>query len=365
MKSIFLLQWQRFRRMPFLTLSFFVLTIVFIFFIAGFGFDRQITVYTYSEESLEAESRDAWLALLNQSEAYRFEWMEKQEVERALANGDIHFALQLQEEDYRLLVTTEESNRFLVEGFVQQIFHEELRLRKAEQLATDSDFRTDVDQLRQDPIISVTTSYLEGDASVYHDERLQVLFGMTLFFSIYSIMYNLLNVAEEKRGGTWDRLIVSPLRKWQIYLGHLLYSYLIGYAQILIIFLIFKWGLGFDIGDRFGTILVVIGCYVFAIVSLGILLMGLVRSAQQLQVAIPIVASGMAMLGGAYWPIEVVTNEVMLVLSKGMPIFYGIEALKGAAIFDRGWLDLMQPLSIMALFGVVCMGIGINLMERR
>ncbi|KHF41675.1 ABC transporter permease [Halalkalibacter okhensis] len=364
MTSIFLLQWQRFRRMPFLVLSFFGLTIVFIFFIAGFGFDRQVTINTYAEPSLEEEDRDKWLSLLNQSDVYQFEWTDEQEVRNSLATGDSNFALQLQEDDYRFLVATDEANRLLVESYVQQIFYEELRLQKAEQLATIPEFRKEVERLSQEPVIAVSTAYLEGNASTNH-ERLQVLFGMTLFFSIYTIMYTLMNVADEKRGGTWDRIIVSPLQKWQMYLGHLLYCFAIGYAQILVVFLIFNWGFGFDLGERFGYLLVVIACYVFAIVSLGILLMGLVKSSQQLQVAIPIVASAMAMLGGAYWPIEVVTNDIMLLLSKGMPIYYGMEALKGVVLFDRGLVELMQPLSILALFGVVCMGVGINLMERR
>jgi ABC-2 type transport system permease protein len=41
-----------------------------------------------------------------------------------------------------------------------------------------------------------------------------------------------------------------------------------------------------------------------------------------------------------------------------------MEALKGAAQ-NMSLLDLAEPLSILILIGVLCMGVGINLMERR
>ncbi|WP_088106122.1 ABC transporter permease [Halalkalibacter urbisdiaboli] len=366
MRSVFLLQWQRFRRVPFLVLSFFVLTIGFVYILAGAKVENQVTVLTYFNASVNEEDKNGWLARLNKSDNFHFEQVEERQARKAVSNGDSSLALHVMEADYRLLIATEDPTHQIVEDYIRQVFIEELQLRTFEQLGGGSEFRVEVEQLWANPVLTVNTSYLEGTTgNAPNDERLQILFGMTLFFSIYTIMFSLMKVAEEKNEGTWDRLIVSPLRKSQIYMGHLLYCFLIGYAQIIVVFLLFQWGLGFDLGGRFGTVLVVIGCYVFSIVALGMLLIGLVKTSQQVQVAIPIIATAMAMIGGAYWPIEVVTNEVMLLLSKGMPIFYGMEALKEAVIFDRGVLEVIESLSILVLFGVVCMGVGINLMERR
>ncbi|ADU28984.1 ABC transporter permease [Evansella cellulosilytica] len=366
MKSVFLLQWQRFRRSPILVVSFFVLTVVFVFFLAGSAPGSQMTIYTYAVHSLGEEERDQWLSLLNESDIYEFKLVEESEARRAVTDRDINVAVQLMEDDYRFLIATDDPNRHLIEGHVNQVFSEELRLREVEELGAESTFRQEVEKLQDEPVLNVETSLLGGgEGSFQDDERLQVLVGMTLYFAGFTIMFCLVNVSEEKRAGTWNRLIVSPLRKWQIYIGHLLYCFMIGYAQILAVFLLFKYVLGFDMGDRFGTVLFVIGCYVFAIVALGMLLIGIVKTTQQLQAIIPIVSTSMAMLGGAFWPIEIVTNEIMLMLSKGMPILYGIEAVKGAAMYDRGVFQLLEPISIMLLFGVVCMGVGINLMERR
>ncbi|MBU9722436.1 MULTISPECIES: ABC transporter permease [Bacillaceae] len=367
MISVFLLQWQRLRRAPILVLSFLGLTILFVSVLAGFGGpNSQFTIYTYGDPTLEEENRDKWLDRLNEEGNLTFHWVEESEAVEAVTSRSAGMALKLMNDDYQILIAVQDPSSVMIENYVYQVFSEELRLQEVASHVNADEFYSNLDKVMSDPTMKVTTESLSGEESSYaFDERLHFLFGMTLFFSIYTMMYSLMNVAEEKRVGTWDRLIVSPLYKWQVYTGHLLYSFLIGMIQIVVAFLFFQVVFGFDLGERYGTLLLVIGCFAFAIVSLGMLVMGLVKRSQQMQAVIPILATAMAMLGGAYWPIEVVSNEIMLALSKGMPIYYGLDALKGAAIYNMGMPELLQPISIMLLFGVVCMGIGINLMERR
>lgn len=365
MKSVFLMQWERLRRAPFMVGSFFILTILFVSVLGGLGAEYKLAVYTYSDETLSEQEVDVWLEKLNVSDAIEFQLMAEAEARAAVARGDVTIALQLLANDYRLLVAVDDPNRYIIENYVQQLYTEELRLKGIEEQGAGARFRADVERSMNDPVLSLVSMSIQGENSVQFNNQIHVLFGMTLYFSIFTILFSLTRVVEEKRVGTWDRLILSPLRKWQIYLGHLVYCFLIGYAQITIIFLIFKYGFGFDLGDRFGTILVIIGCFTFAIVALGMLIMGLVRTTQQLQAVIPIVSTAMAMLGGAYWPIEIVTNKIMLAASKATPIFYGLEALRDVVFQNKGLLALAEPLSILLLFGVICMGVGINLMERR
>ncbi|SDZ40973.1 ABC-2 type transport system permease protein [Evansella caseinilytica] len=364
MKSVFLLQWRRLYRAP-VMLVFLVLTIVFVSLLAGANSENKLTVYTFFDSALTDEGSDAWLEKLNEAELFEFREAQEEEARQAVFAGEINFAVQLMNDDYRLLVAADDPNRFLLENYVNQVFAEELRLREAEQQSSGGEIRTSVEKYMADPPLQAVTTSLEGEGSFKQEGQLQVLFGMSLFFSIYTVLFSLMNIAEEKRGGTWDRMIISPLRKWQVYLGHMTFCFIVGFAQIVLIFLFFHYVFGFDLGERYGTMAVILGCYTFAVVALGLLLMGLVKTPQQLQAVIPIVASAIAMLGGAFWPIEVVTNEIMLAVSKGMPIFYGIDALKGAALYDRGLSELLHPISMMMLFGVACMGIGINLMERR
>src|SRR5699024_9773383 len=110
-----------------------------------------------------------------------------------------------------------------------------------------------------------------------------------------------------------------------MYAANFLFSFLIGYFQISIIFFIFRFGLGVEFYGSFVYALLIIIPYVLAIVALAIFLTGIVKTVQQYNALIPIISLSMAMLGGAFWPLEIVESKFMLGLSKVVPITYGLK----------------------------------------
>ncbi len=365
MKSIFLLQLQRLRREPMLLLSMTGMTFLFVFFLGGFGASDQVEVPVYFDQSMNGKEQDILLERLNQSESYRFTETDQKTAEKQVALGDIPFAMKAMPDDYRMLIAADDPNQVLVDQYVKQVYAEELRLQEAESATGETDLRNEVEASLKEAPIGLTTSTAEGEStSGEYSQRNHFLFGMTLFFSIYTIIFSLSKVAEEKRTGTWNRVILSPVRKFHLYIGHLAYSFMIGFLQIVIIFSIFRYGFDYYIGGNIGLMLLTVACYTFAVVALGMLLLGLVNNLEQLNAIVPIVTVSMAMIGGAYWPIEAVSNSILLAMSKIVPVTYGMEALKGLAL-DQSLSALAQPLAILIVIGVFCMGIGINLMERR
>ncbi|CQR48414.1 ABC-2 family transporter protein [Paraliobacillus sp. PM-2] len=361
MKSVLLLQLTRMKRAPMLILSFFVLTILFVGMMTGFGTsDQPEMVYVYSDIEMTE-----WLELLNQSEEFHFKKVTEEEAKNYVQTGKLNYALEIQQNNYQFLVSTEDPKQRIVEQYVHQLFEQERAIHNINQLVNGTSIQNELEAALDDPVLTVNTKtrntshYSNADTNRY-----QVLIGMTLYFVIFTVFFHLMHIIIEKQTGTWNRLILSPIKKWQIYLGHLLYCFIIGFVQICIVFLIFHFLFGYHLNASWGAMLVSIACYVFAIVSLGMLIVGIASTPQQLQAINPIVATGMAMLGGAFWPIEAVSNPFMLAVSKGMPIFYGVEALKDTMMYNRGFDAILEPIAILVLFGVICMGIGINLMER-
>ena len=366
MISVFLLQWQRFRRAPFLVLSMLGMTIVFIMVMAGANTGGSLTIPAYSDSSLDETQQAEWLSALNGSDEVQFELMPQNEARQKVADGSAAMALQLMADDYRLLVVADDPASFEVESYINQVYTQELSIRGLEQQGATGDVRERIDRLLAEPPLTVETASLDGEAeSFVYDSQLQMLFGMSLFFAVYTILFSLKKIVEEKQFGTWNRMILSPLKKWQIYLGHMAYSFSIGFIQILLVFLLFKFVFKFDIGNQFGLLLLIVSAYLFAIVALGMLVMGLVQTPQQLQATIPILATGMAMIGGAFWPIELVSNNILIGISKMLPITYGLDALKSVAIHGNGILAVIGPMMRMLLIGVLLMAAGIGVMERK
>nr|WP_296360514.1 ABC transporter permease [Virgibacillus sp.] len=82
---------------------------------------------------------------------------------------------------------------------------------------------------------------------------------------------------------------------------------------------------------------------------------------QQFNAFITILAVCMAMVGGAYWPIEIVESNFLIAISKINPITYGMEILHGVVNYGYSLEELFYPMSILLLMGIVMIGVGIHL----
>ncbi|MCC5895671.1 MAG: ABC transporter permease [Alkalibacterium sp.] len=356
MWTVFKLQWLRLFKQPVLMVTFLGLTLLFVYFLAGAQGTQTISVPTYSEE-LTSEELNEWIDRLNEEETFLFVESDYETVYDNIRMNETAFALGLTQENYEFLIGREDMEISTLIQYVDQIFVTEMRLQGVE-----TDFG--LTGLEVTEFIEIETRSHAAAVSSGDRYRLGIVVGMSLYFSVFSILFLMINLVEEKQTGTWNRLIFSPLTKTKIYLGQLTHYLLAGMIQIGLAFLILRVLVGIDLGTNYLEMGVIIFSFVFAIVSLGMLLMGIVNTPQQLQVVIPIVTTSMAMLGGAFWPLEVVTNRLLLFLGDLMPIKYGMEAMVDTIVHDHTLSQLIVPLSALILMGILFMGVGINLMER-
>lgn len=356
MLTIFNLQWLRLKREPALAIIFFLMTLAFVFFIVGTAGGETITVPTYSRNLSQAQMEE-WIDSLNDSDAFIFEIRDIETIEDEIRMSQISFALELDKDNYRFLLGHDSQYITAINQHVENVYRTKLRIDEVNEQFPASDIT------RQDFIEIETRTLMEiGDANI-PEGYANVIVGMTLYFSVFTILFGLMNIAQEKKSGTWNRLITTPLRKSQIYIGQLSHYLLIGVLQIGIAFFVFHQFFNYNFGHQYLSIIVSVLAFVFAVVALGMLIIALIKSPQQLQAVIPIVSTSMAMLGGAFWPLEIVSNRILLLLGKMTPLYHGIEALKGAIVYNRGLDEILQPLSILLLMGVLLMGLGLNLME--
>lgn len=356
MMTVFFLQWKRLLKQPALVLMFFGLTLLFVYFLAGGQGNQTITVPTYSSDLSHAELTE-WLNRLNEDEVYSFEEAEEEEVRESIQLNERSFALELSDRSYQFLIGREDMEISPIIRFVEQQYRTFYRIEDIEAIGY-------VEEIELRDFINVETVDRSEMIAANEHYRLGIVFGMTLFFSVFSILFLMVNLIEEKVTGTWQRLIFSPLSKSKIYLGQLLHYLLAGLIQIIFALFLLQNLVGFEIGSNYLAISLVLLSFVFSIVALGLVLMGIVHNSQQLQVVIPIVATSMAMLGGAFWPLEVVNNRLLLIAADLMPIRYGMEGLSGAILRNQSISQLAEPIIVMGLMGAVLMLVGIHLMER-
>lgn len=351
---------------PFLITS--VVSIMFAFFTSQSGANELSVPYTL--ESSGSATTEAIISNLNENESIIFKERSRNDLEEEVSEGKTEMGILIGEDDYTIIASAETPNVPQVNQIVAKAYQKVMQQKDVEALASQKgigseDVKGWFDDSAENPAFTIVETAFRSDGDWVYDVKLQSLFGFSLFFVIYTIAYNVATIMSEKRLGIWDRMILSPVKKWEMYAANLIYSFILGYAQLLLIFLVFRYITDVNFYGNFGWVLLLLVPYVFTIVALSIFITGLVKKAQHFNAVIPIVAVSMAMLGGAYWPLEIVNSEVMIGISKVIPITYGMEILKGVTVNQLGTEEILYPVSILLLMGVLFLGLGLNFMEKR
>lgn len=352
MWTVFIMQWKRLIKQPFIVLTFFGLTLLFVTFLGQSQTTGKIEVQTYTTE-LSEEAYYTLIEELNGSDQFAFRQSDRQTVEDRIKNNRLSFAVELNETSFSFLVGQSSFSQPLVRDYLAEIYQKN-RWLKVNDL-TEGDLNE---------YIPFETSFVSvADDSVHY--QTQVVVGMTLYFVMYTVLFQLMTIAEQKTDGTWDRMMLSPVSKKQIFSGLFLYYYFIGLIQVGLSFIIFTQWLGFSFGDKYGLLLLSMSLFLMSIVALGLMLVSLVKTPQQLQAVIPIVATASAMLGGAFWPLEFVTQPVLLFFSRIIPIRYGIETLSDVILRDVSFGELLSPYVLLLALTILFGGIGLYFLERK
>ena len=367
MKGILFAKFRLFHRKPWLFVIMSGVCIMFAFFTSQGGVDKIAIPISVEGNS---DKTEAVLNELNKAETFQFTEVPQEELKELVGEGNREGGLILEESDFTVIISSKAANVSLLQQVVSKVYSD-IRQKSALEIGAEesgvsaSEVSTWYEEAKESPVFTIEQSTFRGSDTFVYDPKLQSLFGFSLFFVIYTIAFNVASILMEKNAGVWDRMILSPVRKWEMYVGNLLYSFILGYIQLVTIFLVFRYITDVNFYGRFGSVLLLLLPYTFAIVALSMLITGLVKKVQHFNAVVPVVAVSMAMIGGAYWPLEIVDSPILLALSKVVPITYGMELLKGATINQLAIGELMFPISILVLMGVLMMGIGINFMEKR
>lgn len=365
MNPIFMAQWMKEKRSPIMVLAFCGLSIVAtLLFGQGAGSKMQIGIFP--AEGVEASAADEWMDRLNESGTIQFVRQEEELARTEVREGRSDAAVQLLDNNYRLIAAIDNPNVQLVERHVHTVFTEELQLRAAAEHAEDAErFREDVARYMEHPPLTVQLQASDGSELVNYNMSLQLMFTFTMFLAIFTIGYKVNAITSEKVSGIWNRVILSPVRKSEMYGGHLMYSSIIGFIQIVAVFLLFRYVIGFDMGDQFGMLIFIAAVFTLAIVSFCMLITGIVRTPEQFNMIFPSVIPIIPLLSGSYMPPGTITNEFLVAIAQLFPIKHALDSMIAVSIYDGGWADIYPSLAKLCIIGVVCMGIGINLVERR
>ena len=208
---------------------------------------------------------------------------------------------------------------------------------------------------------TVVASEVRGD-SVIAEGSAQSSIGFTVWFILFMTFGSAGGILEEREQGTLRRLMVAPISRGTILSGKVLGTVLAATIQALVLVLVGALAFGVPWGrDPLGVALV-LGSYILAGTGLAVMISALVRTRDQMSGLSPLVSTGLAMLGGCLWPLEVVA-PAMQFIAKLTPTGWAIIGLTDVVARNQGLASAFVPTLVLLGFAAVTLGIGVKMLK--
>jgi ABC-2 type transport system permease protein len=240
-----------------------------------------------------------------------------------------------------------------------QIYDIDVLTRQAQSQFKTSDER---------PLVSVKLEYPQAATASEDDDFSMVQFsvpGFTVLFAFLVAQASARSIYDEKKTGSFRRLLAAPLSKVQLLTGKLLPNLLIVLFQILIIFLasvilLPLTGVGrLSLGEHPGALLAISFCVALCSTSLGILIAAIARTEAQIGGVSALFLWLMGFLGGTMVPLDIMSSPMLTGISRFIPHSYAVTAYKDVLIRGADLNAVLPALGILVGFSLIFFLIGL------
>ncbi|WP_424466018.1 ABC transporter permease [Pseudoclavibacter helvolus] len=227
-------------------------------------------------------------------------------------------------------------------------------------------------QIRHDPrsiaLMVVAPSLLVGLFSWLFSEQdgvfqqlgpaILALFPFIIMFLITSI-----TTLRERRSGTLERLMTTPLAKGDFIVGYALAFAVAAIVQavVTVAFAVLVCGLAVD-GPLWQLGLVAVVDALLG-TALGLLASAFARTEFQAVQFMPVLVFPQVLLGGVLMPRDQMP-EALRAISDWLPLSYAIDAINAVTAAESGW-DLWGPVLVIAAFAIGALVLGSLTLRRR
>lgn len=367
----------------------FGLTLVMTAVFGAVSYSSNVTVFGFIDED-NSELSQLLFDELNNNMGYIFEKFDLEEGKSAVKKDSVSGAVYIKKDFMkeilnnnsvtieRLLVTEDMNNiqldSLLLSGFNRVIMNYNLATGLSDVIKTTTDnkniieirkniySRIDEHWMYKKPI---TISEIKLKEVIKYDQGKHSVIGFSLFFAMFTIVFGISEILIEREDRTWNRQLVSPLSKFSIITGNIIGTFIVGFLQVSLVFLISKFVFKMNWTGNVFHLLLIIGAFVYSVTAFGLVIANFVQTIGQLSAISPIIITGSAMIGGSFWPLEIVTSKVMLFLANLTPQKWAMSAIKDIAVYGYGFDKVLFSFSVLVGMGVAYTILGTVLLNKK
>ncbi|MDX2077349.1 MAG: ABC transporter permease [bacterium] len=181
--------------------------------------------------------------------------------------------------------------------------------------------------------------------------------GMGSLYVMFTVLAGATSLILERKQWTLQRLVMMPVKRWQLLGGKITARFLLGMIQYLVAF-----GFGAILGVRFfdniiGVLALMIS-FSLCITALAFLIATFVKTDMQANSVTLLMSLTIAPLGGAWWPLEIVP-DFMKLAAYTTPMGWVMHGYNELMIYGGSLVDIILPVIVLLVMAGVMFGFAI------
>ncbi|MBN1643181.1 MAG: ABC transporter permease [Anaerolineae bacterium] len=226
--------------------------------------------------------------------------------------------------------------------------------------------RSQFEAAQTQPLVAVAQRVPGQDEE--QEQRLRVgdiaVPGVTVLFVFMAAQTTARSIYDEKRVGSFRRLLAAPVGKTTMLVGKLLPNVVVGLIQVAVIFGFGTWGLGAmgltaaSLGPHPLVTLLAVVVIVICSSALGITIAALARTENQIGGVSMVLLWAMGLLGGSLVPLFLL-ERFLGPVPRIVPHYWANHALVNLMVRGLGLADVAVDLAVLLGFSALFFGIGV------
>ncbi|GCF67842.1 MULTISPECIES: ABC transporter permease [Bacillus] len=199
-------------------------------------------------------------------------------------------------------------------------------------------------------IMKPEVNYLHGSKNFTMFDGLgPVLIGFFTFFFVFILSG--VSFVRERLSGTLERLLSTPIKRWEIVVGYIIGFGIFAFIQSIIIVSFSVYILDLYVAGSIWLTLLITCMLSLTALTLGTFLSAYANNEFQMIQFIPLVIVPQIFFSGLF-PIESM-NKWLQMLGKLFPLTYGADAMRQVMIRNQGFTEIALDFTVLLLFSIL------------
>jgi ABC-2 type transport system permease protein len=210
---------------------------------------------------------------------------------------------------------------------------------------------------------------IRTDVRVWFNEELSeanytVPSEMGFMLEMVALMVAAISIARERELGTFEQLMVTPIRSWELIIGKAIPAVVISYIDFLLMLGITIFIFGVPMKGSLPLLLVLALFYIFVELGWGLLISGFSRTQLQALLLVMVVAMVAIVFSGYAFPVDTMP-PLMQMVANLVPIKHWLLIMRDIMLKGAGINMFWKELVALAILGVIINAVTLTILRRR